>query len=236
MRELAAVIFDLDDTLHDDTHAYQAATREVAEEIAREHGVDATTIFEAYTEKAQRYWRALSVEHLGMPIADSRYELWSAALAAVGIDDDAAIRAAARRYGDCRRKYYAPFPGALVLLATLRERGKKLGLITNGFAETHYEKLELLGFERAFDAVLCADEVGMVKPDPRIFLHACELLGATPAQAAMVGDRYFRDIVGAHEAGLFTIYLDVHAETIGTGDAADVMVRSIEEVLPALPP
>ena len=236
MRELAAVIFDLDDTLHDDTHAYQSATREVAEEIARERGVDASTIFSAYTEKAQQYWRALSVEHLGMPIADSRYELWSAALAAVGIDDDEAIRAAVRRYGDSRRRYYAPFPGALVLLATLRERGKRLGLITNGFAETHYEKLQLLGFERAFDAVLCADEVGMVKPDPRIFLRACELLGTTPAHAAMVGDRYFRDIVGAREAGLFTIYLDVHAETIGAGDAADVTVRSIEEVLAALPP
>lgn len=236
MGELAAVFFDLDDTLHDDTHAYQSATREVAEEIAREHGADAAKIFEAYIEKAQQYWRALSAEHLGTAIAESRYELWSAALAAAGIDDDATIRDAVSRYGEYRRKYYAPFPGALALLATLRERGIKLGLITNGFAETHYEKLELLGFERAFDAVLCADEAGMVKPDPRIFLRACELLAANPAHAAMVGDRYFRDIVGAHEAGLFTIYLDVHSEPIGTGEAADVTVRSIEEVLAALPP
>jgi putative hydrolase of the HAD superfamily len=235
MRMLEAIIFDLDDTLHDDTRAYQSAVREIAHEIATESNVDEEVIVTEYVAAASRYWRALSAEHLGVPISDSRYELWLAALKAVGIDDDATIRGAVLRYGDYRRKYYTPFPGALELLATLRKRGKKLGLITNGFAETHYEKLQLLGLERAFDAVVCADEVGMVKPNPRIFLHACELLGVSPARAAMVGDRYFRDIVGARDAGLFTVYLDVHEEPIPAGEAADVTVRSIEEVLAALP-
>ena len=235
-RDFAAVLFDLDDTLHDDTHAYQSATRDVAEEITAERGVDAEKIFQAYVEGSSQYWRALSVEHLKMPIADSRYDLWEAALAAAGIEDEAAIRKAAERYGERRRTYYTPFPSALELLAELRRRGKKLGLITNGFAETHYEKLELLGLERAFDAVLCADEVGMLKPDPQIFLHACELLETPPSRAAMVGDRYFRDITGAREAGLFTVYIRVRDEKIPEGQGADVSVSSIEEVLAALLP
>jgi putative hydrolase of the HAD superfamily len=216
IRDVAAVVFDLDDTLHDDTRA--------------------EAIVDAYVDAASRYWRALGVEHLRTPIADSRYELWSAALGAVGISDVQTIRRAALRYGDCRRKHYRPFPAALELLAELRRRGIKLGLITNGFAETHYEKLELLGLERAFDAVLCADEVGMLKPDPRIFLRACELLATPPERTAMVGDRYFRDIVGAREAGLFTVYLDVHAEKIPEGEAPDVSLKGIEEVLAALLP
>ena len=234
--DLAAVLFDLDDTLHDDTNAYQSATRDVAEEIAASHGVDAGKIFDTYVEAASRFWHALSVEHLKMPVADSRLELWEAALAAVGIRDDETIRTAALRYGDRRRGHYTPFPGALELLAQLRRRGLKLGLITNGFAETHYEKLELLGFERAFDAVLCADEVGMLKPDPRIFLHACELLGTEPSRAAMVGDRYFRDITGAREAGLYTIYVRMREEKIPAGEGPDVSVNGIEEVLGALLP
>lgn len=235
-RDLAAVLFDLDDTLHDDTRAYQAATRDVAQEIAAARGVDAEKIFRTYVDESLQYWRALSVEHLKMPIADSRLELWATALGSVGIDDEATIRTAALRYGDCRRNHYTPFPGALELLSALRQRGKKLGLITNGFAETHYEKLELLGLERAFDAVLCADEVGMLKPDPRIFLHACELLGVPPARAAMVGDRYFRDISGAREAGLFTVYVRMREESIPKGEAPDVSVNGIEEVLAALLP
>ncbi|MGH7327281.1 MAG: HAD family hydrolase [Polyangiaceae bacterium] len=235
-RELAAVVFDLDDTLHDDTHAYQSAAREISEEVAAAHGVDAETILAAFIEASSRYWRALGVEHLQTRIADSRYELWTSGFAAVGINDEQTIRDAVLRYGEYRRKHYSPFPGALELLDKLRDRGMKLGLITNGFAETHYEKLKLLGLESAFDAVLCADEVGMVKPDPKIFLHACELLATPPQKAAMVGDRYFRDIVGAREAGLFTIYLDVHAEKTPPDKAPDVSVKGIEEVLAALLP
>jgi len=233
---LAAVLFDLDDTLHDDTRAYQSAARDVAGEIAAQYRIDARTIFDAYVDRASQYWRELSVEHLRMPVADSRLELWAAALAAAGIDDGAVARRAALRYGERRRAHYTPFPGALELLAELRRRGLKLGLITNGFAETHYEKLELLGLERSFDAVLCADEVGMLKPDPRIFLHACELLGTAPSRAAMVGDRFFRDISGAREAGLFTVYVRMREEKIPEGQAADVSVNSIEEVLAALLP
>jgi len=235
-RNLAAVLFDLDDTLHDDTYAYQAAARDVAEEIARERHVDADTIFKKFVESASAYWRGLGVEHLSISIAESRIELWTAALGAVGVDDEATIRQASRRYGERRRGYYSPFPGALELLAALRGRGMKLGLITNGFSETHYEKLELLGLERSFDAVLCADEVGMLKPDPRIFLHACELLGTPPARAAMVGDRYFRDVVGAREAGLFTVYVRMRDEAIPEGQSPDVSVNGIEEVLGVLLP
>lgn len=235
-RDLAAVLFDLDDTLHNDTHAYQSAACEVAEWIAAGHGVDAHALFEAYIAHTSRYWSALSAEHLNMPIAESRYELWASALADAGITDQATIRAAAERYGVCRRKYYSPFPGTLDVLATLRERGMKLGMITNGFAETHYEKLELLGLQSAFDAVLCADEVGMVKPDPKIFLHACELLGTPPARAAMVGDRYFRDVIGARDAGLFTVYINVHSERIPAEAAPDASVHGIREVLAVLLP
>jgi len=234
--DFAAVVFDLDDTLHNDTHAYQSAACDVAEEIGERYDVSAQAVFDAYIEHTSRYWRALSAEHLNTPIADSRYELWASALRTVGIEDDAITRSAAERYGERRRSYYTPFPGTLELLDALRKRGKKLGLVTNGFAETHYEKLELLGLGAAFDAVVCADEVGMVKPDPKIFLHACELLGTPPSRAAMVGDRYFRDIVGARNAGLFTVYIDVHSEPIPTNEAPDVRVKGIQEVLAVLLP
>ncbi len=48
----------------------------------------------------------------------------------------------------------------------------------------------------------------MVKPDPLLFAHACRTLGGAPAHGAMVGDRYDRDIRGALDAGLYTIWLN----------------------------
>jgi len=122
-------------------------------------------------------------------------------------------------------------------VASLRTRGLRLALVTNGFAETHREKIVLLQLEDAFDEVFIADEVGMLKPDPRLFALACERLGVLPAAAAMVGDRYERDIRGAHDVGLFTVWLNVRDETVPSGaprpDAIVTAIADVERVLPA---
>ena len=56
------VLFDLDDTLHDDTFAYRSATEEVAREIETEHGVDALALKAAYEAEAEGFWHRLSAE------------------------------------------------------------------------------------------------------------------------------------------------------------------------------
>jgi putative hydrolase of the HAD superfamily len=91
--------------------------------------------------------------------------------------------------------------------------------VTNGVSETHTEKIALLELSDRFDAIFLADETGMVKPDPRLFVHACERLGSRPGATAMVGDRYERDIAGAIEAGLFTIWVNVRGEPLPEGAA-----------------
>jgi putative hydrolase of the HAD superfamily len=127
-------------------------------------------------------------------------------------------------------------PGSLELLATLRARGCRLGLVTNGFAETHHDKIDRLGLRERMDAFFLADEVGMVKPNPALFRHACEVLGSVPERSAMVGDRYDRDIVGAAEAGLFTVLIDVHAIPLPLGARPpDATVAAIGDVLGVLP-
>ena len=70
----------------------------------------------------------------------------------------------------------------------------------------------------------------MVKPDPLLFAHACRTLGGAPARSAMVGDRYDRDIRGALDAGLYTIWLNVRDESLPPGATPpDATVASIVE-------
>ena len=236
MRTIDTVLFDLDDTLHDDTTAYRTAARAVADRIAAERGIDPGTLAEAYDAEAIRFWSALTSEHLTQPIEDERERMWLAALRAVGIDDRALARSAAGDYVRARSGALVLAPGSLDVLAALRARGCKLGLVTNGFAATHHDKIDRLGLRELMDAFFLADEVGMVKPDPELFRHACRELGSEPARSAMVGDRYGRDIVGAHEAGLFTVLLDVHAIPIPAGGVRpDAVVSAIAEVLEVLP-
>ena len=108
--------------------------------------------------------------------------------------------------------------------------------MTNGFVSTHNRKLDVLGLRPLVDGIFLADEMGMVKPDPGCFTHACRVLGSEPARTAMVGDRYDRDVIGAQAAGLFTVLVDVHAIPIPPGGMPpDAVVAAIADVLAVLP-
>jgi putative hydrolase of the HAD superfamily len=213
-RKLDVVLFDLDDTLHDDTAAFQTAAEEVAREVAAEHGIDALALKAAYIAQAEGFWHRLTGEQLKTRLSGVREQLWREALAHIGIEDLTIANRSAERYNEYRKKYFAVFPGAIDALRTLRERGMKLGILTNGFSETHREKIALLQIGELFDAIFIADEVGMLKPDPLLFAHACTQLGAPPMRGAMVGDRYDRDIRGAIDAGMFAVWLKVRDESI----------------------
>jgi putative hydrolase of the HAD superfamily len=232
--ELHAVLFDLDDTLHDDTRAFRSAAAEVAREVAAEHGIDALQLKDAYIEEAEGFWKRLTAEQvqdlLVKKLSSLRSRLWGSALTSVGLDDPQIAETSAVNYNLYRKKYFALFPGALDLLRALRSAGMKLGLLTNGVSETHREKIALLEISESFDAIFLADETGMVKPDPRLFAHACERLGTRPEATAMVGDRYERDIAGALEAGLYTIWLNVRVEPLPTGARPpDAVVATIAQ-------
>ncbi|MHB8178036.1 MAG: HAD family hydrolase [Vulcanimicrobiaceae bacterium] len=232
-----AVLFDLDDTLHDDTYAFESATAEVAAEVAQECGVDARRLNAAYIAQAEAFWGRLNAEGLSRALGSVRRELWAVALRDVGLDDPALAATVADRYNRYRRKYFAPFPGALALLESLRAQGCRLGIITNGFSETHREKIALLQIGDYVDKIFIADEVGMLKPDPNLFLHACDALGAAPERSAMVGDRYDRDVSGARIAGLYTIWLNIRREPLPAGspppDAACTDIQEVGRLLKA---
>jgi len=231
MSELRAVLFDLDDTLHDDTYAFTTAAQEVADEVAAEHGVDALALKRAYIAEAEGFWHRLTASELRVKLSQMRATMWGNALRSVGLDDAHLAERSAANYNIYRKRYFALFPGALDLLRELKAAGMKLGLLTNGVSETHREKIALLQITEYFDAIFLADEVGMVKPDPLLFAHACTKLRASPSESAMVGDRYERDILGALDAGLFTIWVNVRGEPLPAGARPpDVRVSTIAEV------
>jgi len=233
--DLEAVLFDLDDTLHDDTLAYKSAAGRVARDVAQRCGIDPAQLQAAYIAQAEEFWTGLTDDQLATKLAGVRVRLWSAALAEVGILDSPLARRCADDYNRYRGEYLQLFPGAMELLQSLRGAGLKLGLLTNGFAETHREKIALLHLSDAFDEIFIADEVGMLKPDPLLFAHACAGLGVAPERTAMVGDRYERDVRGAHAAGLVTIWMNVHGGTLPPGaPSPDATVADLAGVAAAL--
>jgi len=236
LRTIDTVLFDLDDTLHDDSTAYKTAALTVARDVARLYPVEPEALLRAYVAQASAFWKALSAAHLQAGIIDTRAQMWHDALCENGIDDFALAQRCAADYGAYRSEVLVLLPGALDLVMTLRARGCKIGIVTNGFAATHHEKVARLGLTEHIDALFLADEMGMVKPDPAIFVHACEVLGSTPDRTAMVGDRYDRDVAGAQHVGLFTVLIDIHGIPLPAGARPpDATVATVADVLRALP-
>jgi putative hydrolase of the HAD superfamily len=98
-------------------------------------------------------------------------------------------------------------PGARETLMTLKARGIKLGLVTNGKTKVQNEKVDALELRGLLDLILTSEEVGIKKPDPRIFEIALERLQLEPSQVWMVGDHPVNDVLGARGAGLTAVWL-----------------------------
>jgi len=109
------------------------------------------------------------------------------------------------RFG--RAEAWEVYPEVWATLAALREKGVRLGVVSN-WDERLPSLLESLGLAASFDAVVCSSEVGVEKPDRRIFRRALELLRADPGAALHVGDRRLEDVEGAIAAGMHAVQLD----------------------------
>jgi HAD superfamily hydrolase (TIGR01509 family) len=91
--------------------------------------------------------------------------------------------------------------GAIETLEALRGRGYRTAVVSNADGRVR-GLLETAGLTPHLEFVVDSGEIGIEKPDPRIFLAATERLGLPPSVCAYVGDIYEIDVVGALRAGL----------------------------------
>ena len=126
-----------------------------------------------------------------------------------------------------------PFHGMEELLGGLKAEGRRLGIVTAKRRRTIDLAFRVLDLERFFEAVVTADSTERHKPDPEPVLHALELLGAVPREAAFVGDSPF-DMGAGSAAGVFTVGVSwggLHPEEALRAAGADVVVHDQEELL-----
>ena len=127
-----------------------------------------------------------------------------------GVQDERIAAALA----EWRRTYRPPVglwtvaePAAEAALAHVRRAGVTAAVISNSNGSVA-SILDALGLSQYLDFVIDSGDVGVEKPDPRIFRLAAERAGVVPADAAYIGDYYSVDVVGARAAGLEAILLD----------------------------
>lgn len=225
------VLFDLDDTL-------------MAHREAVELGILLHMRERAYSGEplaSQRLWYDLEEEHYHAYLAghltfeEQRRARARAFAVAHGDElDEAGAGAWFARYFHHYRESWALHDDAVAALDALAVAlpRVRLGVITNGELDYQTAKLERLGILDRFEHVIASGEVGVTKPDARIFRIAVERFGddASATSAAYVGDRLVTDAVGAASAGLIGVWLHRPGAPSGTGELAEAEASGVLEI------
>ncbi|MEW6227885.1 MAG: HAD family hydrolase [Bacillota bacterium] len=127
------------------------------------------------------------------------------------------------------------FCGMADLLRQLKASGFKLGLIADTRSSTYHNVLRQHKLEEVFNVVAISEELGTEKPDPRMFVYALDRLNVSPGEAVMCGNNLARDIAGANQVGMVSIWVhrNYRYPTIPLNDLErpQYTVHSAEELL-----
>lgn len=209
MIPVRAVLFDLDGTLHDRNATVQAWLGGHVERLGLPVGY------------AQRF---TELDDYGYRPKEEVFDLL--------ISEHSLNNSYESLFGDFRQHKASSaqlMPYALDLLHTLRQSGLKLSIITNGRTEGQASVLEQLGLLPLIDDVLISEEVGLSKPDPRIYTLALERLSVSAAETWFVGDSPKNDVWGPQQVGIRAAFLPTgHALN---GETPDAVLRDLRDVL-----
>ena len=201
------LFFDLDRTLWDFDANSEFALRTILEQ---EKLLDACHGFEhfhkVYRNKNAALWKKYGQGKLAKEAL--RYERFRATLKVYGLHDEDQIKRIGDAYVEISPRQTRLFPNAIEVLTDLKTMGFTLHIITNGFTEVQYEKLNNCLLSPFFDVVVCSEHIGYNKPHQKIFKHALDLAGAKPENSLMVGDDYHADIAGALQSGMQAIWFE----------------------------
>ena len=186
---LRAVVFDMDGLLADtEPISYRAWTAL----IARDFGVTPTAEDAAWaTATVGKHWPEvwrMIADRFGLPVELPR-------------DLDRLNRAYRAIYSDLLAQGVLPLPGAVALVDTCRAAGLLVGLASSSAPDQIEQVLVGIGIRDRFAAIASGSEVARSKPDPAIYLLACERLGVAPRAAVALEDSG-PGVQSAHAAGL----------------------------------
>jgi putative hydrolase of the HAD superfamily len=178
-------------------------------------------------------------EMVGRSYAERRLEeldqisLFAEAFAALGYElpQDVLREVAELDHDSFSRSLKTP-DSTLTALNALKDMGLRLGLVSNLSLFPHLMRadLESLGLAGLLDGAVFSSEIGVRKPDPRIFVHALRAVDGDAVTAVFVGDRVNVDIVGARAVGMRTILTREFRQEEPGEIAPDAVVDSLLEV------
>ena len=229
MKNITHIFFDLDHTLWDTDKNAKESLQEIHQEIKIQENFNVS--FELFHATYQKHndilWKKYAKHEVSK--SDVRINRFKYSLEELNIFDDNINEFFASHFVSRTPLKKNLIEGAIELMDYVKDR-YTLSIITNGFKEVQYIKMEESGLSKYFSHVFISEEVGYNKPSPDIFKHAMQTSGAINAEnCLMIGDSLEADILGAINAGMKAVYLSHESKNESTENNF-ITVNSLEEI------
>jgi putative hydrolase of the HAD superfamily len=220
------IFFDLDRTLWD----FEANTLETFREIYQKYNLsgyftDYQSFHDKYTEINHVLWQDYLDGKLKKEIL--RTLRFQQTLERNGLDDKELAEKIGLDYIALSPMKTILFPHTIETLQYLKSK-YELHIITNGFNEVQFVKLQNCGLEPYFTAVVTSEKAGYQKPRKEIFEYSLKRVNAKKKESIMIGDDYEIDIVGARNAGIDQVFFNPNH--LKTSESATYEIHSLREL------
>ena len=213
-------LVDADDTLFD----FQAGNRRAIGQLMEELGLASDTVYDEYQQINHACWHELEQGRMTQQVL--HVERFRRFLASKGRRDDP--EAVAVRFAQLLGQQAIPLPFAEEFVRRLSER-MPVVILTNGITEIQHSRMGRSPIRQWIHSLVISQEVGLAKPDPRIFQLALE--GVAPARAIMIGDGIQSDVRGANAAHVDMCWFNPKGAALPDDLHVEYEVRTLEEAL-----
>lgn len=207
MQDIKHIIFDLDNTLWDFSGNSKRILADIFEllDLQNEGIPDFEQFHQQYKFRNEFLWQEYGRGNVSKE--DVRLNRFYVTFNDFGVDNYVLANKAADHYVYHTRRQTNLLPNAVTALNHLKQK-YQLHIITNGFDEVQYFKLENTGLQIYFDTITTAEAANALKPDIRIFEHALRKIDTEPHNCLFIGDSPEADGHGAINAGMSFIWLN----------------------------
>lgn len=206
-KNIRHIFFDLDDTLWD----LRKNSYEGMKIALKTHGIilneeSFNRFINTYVNFNKLAWEAYYMNKISKE--DLRYKRFEWTLENFGIFNNDLTKKLAETYMEITPKGKNLVEGCLKVLNFFSSKNYNLYIMTNGFPEVQYIKLQSSGIIDYFNNIFISDNIGYRKPDIEMYKY-CEIAtNAKPEECLMVGDQFETDIKGAENAGWNSVWLN----------------------------
>ena len=207
MKTYRHLFFDLDHTLWDFERNADETLRTLFErhDLGRYGTFTVEEFIARYQDINHALWRLYQANKITQQ--QLRATRFVRTLSRLGVPEHEVPTEISEQFTEILPQKKAVFPHTHETLNYLQTK-YELHLITNGFNDVQYRKLESSDLTKYFGQIVTSEHSGCLKPDPQMFAHALKAAGAAAAESLMVGDNLECDVLGAFNAGIDQVYFN----------------------------